>query len=107
MPNHVHRDAQRKRYEVFVEADLAGFAQYRCDGERITIYHTEISPAYEGRGLGSLLARYALDDVRTRGLGLVPLCPFIAGFIRRHPDEYLDVVIPSMREMLMRGVAAD
>jgi uncharacterized protein len=83
---------ERTRYEITVDGALAGFAVYedRADGVRV-FTHTEVSDAYEGRGIGSALARGALDDVRTSGRRLVPRCPFIAAFIRRHPD-YGDVV---------------
>jgi predicted GNAT family acetyltransferase len=79
------------RYEAHVGADLAGFAAYRWRGERIVFTHTEVDPAFEGQGIGSALARFALDDVRSRGLIAVPLCPFISAYLRRHP-EYADIV---------------
>ena len=97
----VRDNPAQSRYELLVDERLAGFSQYRLDGARITIYHTEVEPEYEGRGLGDELARSALDDVRRRGLVLVPLCPFIAAFIRRHPGDYLDLVAPSLRERVM------
>jgi predicted GNAT family acetyltransferase len=88
------------RYDVLVDGGLAGFARYRLHGERITFFHTEVDPAHEGQGVGSTLARGALDDVRRRGLEVVPLCPFIAAFIGDHAGEYLDLVVPAMRERL-------
>src|ERR1700756_725801 len=88
----------QSRYEVFSDGKLAGFALYRLQGDRITMYHTEIDEAFEGEGLGSELAREALRDIRSRGLMVEPLCPFIAAFIRSHPDDYLDLVVPEMRE---------
>ena len=54
--------------------------------------HTEVLPAFEGKGVGSRLATWALDDVRARGLKLTPQCPFIAAFIKRHP-AYADLVV--------------
>lgn len=96
------RDSQlESRYEILVDERLAGFAQYRLNDDRITIYHAEIDPEYRGRGLGDELARDALQDVRRRGLVLVPRCPFIASYVRRHPDEYLDLVAPGLRERVM------
>ena len=96
------RDSQpESRYEILVDGRPAGFAQYRLDDGRITIYHAEIDPEYRGRGLGDELAHDALQDVRRRGLVLVPRCPFIASYVRRHPDEYLDLVAPGLRERLM------
>lgn len=103
MTTTVRDNPDESRYDLLVEERLAGFSEYRLNGERITIYHTEVEPEYEGRGLGDELARGALEDVRRRGLVLVPLCPFIAAYIRRHPDAYLDLVAPTMREKVMEG----
>ena len=81
----------RSRYEVTVDGELAGFSEYRdTEGARV-FTHTEVFDAYEGKGVGSALARGALDDVRARGRRLVALCPFIAAFLERH-DEYADLV---------------
>jgi hypothetical protein len=88
----VVRDApERNRYELYVGDERAGYATYRRVDDRIVIPHTEVDPAFEGRGLGSRLARFALDDVRARGLKVVPACEFIEVYIRRHP-EYQDLV---------------
>lgn len=103
MSTQVRDDPERSRYELVVDGRPAGIALYRLDGERITMYHTEVEPEYEGRGLGDELARAALDDVRRRTLVLVPVCPFIAGYIRRHPDDYLDLVVPTLRRSVMQG----
>jgi uncharacterized protein len=79
------------RYEAFLDGRLAGVAEYRLAPGVITFVHTEVDPAFEGRGVGGRLATWALDDVRGRGLAVRPRCPFIAAFIRRHP-EYADLV---------------
>jgi predicted GNAT family acetyltransferase len=89
--NEVRNNRDRSRYEILVDGELAGFAQYVMRGGRIVFVHTEIDDAYEGKGVGSELAKGALDDVRSRGLPVVPICPFIAGYIDRHP-EYQDLV---------------
>jgi len=94
----VRDNPAESRYEVFSDGRLAGFAQYVLRDDRITMFHTEVEPAFEGEGLGGELAREALDDVRARGLMVEPLCPFIASFIRHHPDAYLDLVVPELRE---------
>jgi predicted GNAT family acetyltransferase len=91
------------RYEALVDGRLAGFAQYRLQDGRMTIFHTEVEPAYEGHGVGSELAKVALADVRKRGLVLVPRCPFIADYVRRHPELYLDLVPESLREKVLAG----
>jgi predicted GNAT family acetyltransferase len=79
------------RYEARLGDEVAGFAEYTLDGDRIVFTHTEVDPAYEGEGVGSQLAQAALDDARARGLAVVPRCPFIRGWIARHPD-YADLV---------------
>lgn len=80
------------RYEAWVGDALAGLSAYRlARGGRIVFLHTEIEPEFEGRGVGAALARAALDDARARGLAVVPVCTFIAGWIDRHP-EYRDLV---------------
>lgn len=99
----VQDNPQEHRYEVREDGRLAGFVQYRRTGSRITMIHTEIDPRFEGRGLGSELARAALADIRAQGLELVPVCPFIAAYVRRHPDEYLDLVAAGSRERVMAG----
>jgi uncharacterized protein len=84
------------RYEVWADGELAGYTQYGLGRGRITFVHTKVYESYEGVGLGGQLARAALDDARARGLMVVPFCPFIAGYIERHLDQYGDLVAPEM-----------
>jgi uncharacterized protein len=79
------------RFEIHVDGRLAGFAQYKTEPGSIRFVHTEIDTAYEGRGLGGKLARFALDAARTRGWAVHPDCPFIRGYIAKH-EEYRDLV---------------
>lgn len=80
------------RYEVYVDGELAGFAAYELDDRRIVFTHTEVDDRFEGHGVGSTLARGALDDVRSAGTRrVVPRCPFIKAWIDQHPD-YADLV---------------
>jgi hypothetical protein len=79
------------RYEVFVGGELAGFTVYRVRDARYWFVHTEIDDAHRGKSVGAFLVRNALDDIRSRGASIVPVCPFVAGWIRRHPD-YRDLV---------------
>jgi len=80
------------RYEARIDGELAGFAEYQMTDQLVVFTHTEVGDAYEGRGIGSALARYALDAVRAEGRHRVlPLCPFIKGWIGKHP-EYVDLV---------------
>ena len=79
------------RYELEVDGVLAGIIRYRVEPGVIVLVHTDVDPAFEGRGLGGRLVAGALDDIRARGLRVVPLCPFAAAYTRRHP-EYADLV---------------
>jgi uncharacterized protein len=79
------------RFEVLVDGEVAGFAEYRRTRSAVAFTHTVIDPAFEGRGLGSVLARGALDATRRAGSPVLPFCPFIRDYIRRHP-AYLDLV---------------
>jgi len=79
------------RFELLVGADVAGYAGYRRTSSATSFTHTVIDPAFEGRGLGSVLARGALDATRAAGRDVLPYCPFIRAYIERHP-EYLDLV---------------
>ena len=65
----------------------------------ISLLHTEIEPAYQGKGLATHLARYSLDDARKRGLGVLPFCPYINSWIKKHP-EYTDLVPEDRRGRL-------
>jgi predicted GNAT family acetyltransferase/glutaredoxin len=84
------------RYELLLDGRRIGLLAYRQRQNRIAFTHTEVSPGCEGRGFGSRLAAGALDDARRQGLVVIPICPFIAGFIQRHP-EYRDLVAPEHR----------
>ena len=80
------------RYGLRLGDRLAGHIRYtRDDDGALTLVHTEIEPDLEGDGLGAALVRGTLDDLRARGLRMRPLCPFVAAFVRRHPD-YADLV---------------
>ncbi|MEV6878594.1 GNAT family N-acetyltransferase [Amycolatopsis sp. NPDC051128] len=74
------------RYELWAGEKLAGFAAYDQRGALTVFTHTEIDDAFSGQGLGKVLAAGALDDVVAKGRTIVPVCPFIAGYLRKHPD---------------------
>ncbi|SEB77903.1 GNAT family N-acetyltransferase [Streptomyces sp. TLI_105] len=90
---------EKSRYEILAGDDgteTAGFAEYHLSEGEIAFIHTEIDPRFGGRGLGGLLARGALDDARARGLSVLPYCPFIRGWIGKHP-EYAELVPETRR----------
>ncbi|MDQ3106128.1 MAG: N-acetyltransferase [Actinomycetota bacterium] len=82
----------RQRFEARTPDDaVVGFAAYERHGNRVRFTHTEVDDAYEGRGVGSQLARAALNQMRVAGLTVEPRCPFIRGWIDNHP-EYADLL---------------
>jgi predicted GNAT family acetyltransferase len=87
----VVENADERRYEARVGSEVVGFLEYRLaqDG-RMMLLHTEVDPSVEGEGVGSQLVAWVLDDIRRRGLGMVPYCPFVRAYVRRHP-EYSDL----------------
>ena len=87
----VRDNAEQNRYEVVVDGAVGGFVAYRRDGSTVTMTHTEVDSQHEGKGVGSALARGALDAVRAQGEQVVPRCSFIQHFIEKH-REYVDVV---------------
>lgn len=89
------------RFEIHKDGQLAGFAEYNTLSDALLFTHTEVLPAFEGQGIGSQLAEGALDAVRERGLHAIPQCPFIAGYIRKHP-EYLALVKDEHRRAFMK-----
>lgn len=91
MSTEVRRNEGEARYEIVVDGELAGIADYRVDRDTLVFPHTEIAGALRGRGLGAELVRHALDDTRRRGLKVVPLCWYVAQFIDEHP-AYADLV---------------
>jgi predicted GNAT family acetyltransferase len=82
---------ERGRFEAWSGGTLVGRAVYRTEPGRVVITHTEVEPELQGQGMAQLLAAGALDQVRASGRQVVPRCPFIAAYIRSHP-EYADLV---------------
>lgn len=79
------------RYELHVGTELAGFVDYLLHDTVISLVHTQMEPAFKGAHLATNLARFSLDDARRRGLGVLPFCPYINSWIKKHP-EYTDLV---------------
>jgi len=86
MTNTVRDDAARQRYELQVEGAVA-FINYRRDGRIVSMTYAEVPAALRGAGVGSRLVEGALALVRERGERVVPLCSFVAHYLRRHPEH--------------------
>ena len=95
MPNVVDVP-ERSRFEVRVDGDVAGYAEYRRRPGLIAFIHTEIDPRFEGQGFASQLVRTALSEARADGLSVLPFCPFVRAYIEVH-TEYLDLVPEDVR----------
>ena len=91
MTAEVHDEPDQSRFTARVASRLAGVAAYELAEGLITFTHTVVEDDVEGQGVGSALARTALDAARERGLAVFPRCSFIAGWIDRHPD-YADLL---------------
>ena len=97
IPQMRHNEAA-SRYEAEIEGQSVVLG-YRLRGNQLTLVHTDVPKSLEGRGIGSALAKATLEDARVRGLEVVPECPFVAWYIRRHP-EYLPLVEAGSRRQV-------
>jgi uncharacterized protein len=90
-------NTEGRRYELRVDGEMAGFLTYRLHAGLIELVHTEIDEEFEGKGLGSRLISFALDDARKQGLAVLPSCPFVNDYIQRH-RQYVDLVPEERRK---------
>jgi len=95
----VQRNDDRNRYEILVDGKRAGLTAYRDHGDQRVFFHTEIDDAYAGQGLAGQLVQHALTDVRALGKRIVPVCPYVAKFLKKH-DEFADITDPVTPEVL-------
>lgn len=91
-------DAKEGRFEIHLDGQTA-FAEYRLLESGILFPHTVVPPAFEGKGVGSALVRHALGVAREKGMKVIPVCTFFAGYIAKHP-EFHDLVHPDYRKAL-------
>lgn len=81
---------ERRRFEAVRDGTVLGFAAYQKTDELMVFTHTEVDPSLEGQGVGGSLVRSALDQARSLGLRVLPICPFVQAWMARHP-EYVDL----------------
>jgi predicted GNAT family acetyltransferase len=77
--------------QLFSDEQKAGKMDIAVQGDLLTVYHTEVSPAYEGKGFAKILLQKLVSYAREKGLKIVPLCPYVYAQFKRRPDEYQDV----------------
>jgi predicted GNAT family acetyltransferase len=82
----VTRNENSSRYEIRFGGRVAGFAAFRESAGRVAFTHTVVDPEFEGHGLGSTLVRSALTDTADRGETIVPFCPFVQDWLKRHTE---------------------
>ncbi|MFJ9558614.1 GNAT family N-acetyltransferase [Streptomyces fuscichromogenes] len=95
----VERVAAGRRYDILVDGRRAGLTAYRDLGAQRVFFHTEIDEAFAGQGLGAQLVQQALADVRASGMRIVPVCPYVAKFLKRH-EEFADITDPVTPDVL-------
>jgi len=99
-PAYVVRDnAEKRRFEIDLGDGSFAIAEYKLLAGKIIFTHTEVPPAHERRGIGSLLVRTALASARERGLKVIPICPFFVAYIKKHAEEQ-DLLDPAYRKVL-------
>ena len=91
LPLDVVDNRAMNRFEAALGDDVA-FSTYRLGKRTIAFLHTEVPEVLRGRGIGERLVRASLDSARARGLLVIPLCPYVAAFLKRH-DEYQDITV--------------
>lgn len=86
---------EKKQYDFHIDGYTPKIEYINSETGEIYLTHTEVPVALEGKGIGSQLIKKALEDIKTQGLRLVPLCPFVAGYIQKNPE---------WRSIVMRGI---
>ena len=87
----LQNDEDGNRYVLRSSGETVGLIEYRRDGDVLDLLHTEVLPQGQGQGLGTVLVREVLDDIRAHGLQIVATCPFVKKFLQEH-SEYVDLV---------------
>lgn len=87
----VRDNTSSRSYDALADRQVVGSVVYQPEGRRMVFMHTIVVPEFRGRGIGTTLVRYALDDVRSKGMTLTSYCGFVSAFIDAHP-EYADLI---------------
>ena len=96
MTTSIHDNAEETRFEITVDGELAGYVDYTREGDEYALPHTRVFSQFEGRGIGGQLITGALTEIASRGGSVLPFCPFVNGYISRHP-EYVSLVPEDFR----------
>lgn len=93
----IENNTNKNRFELVTDDKLSVIEYQPFDEKTIVITHTEVDPALEGKGVGSRLVKDMLDYVRQHNLQIIPLCPFVSTYLKRHRD-YTDLIHPTYRD---------
>jgi predicted GNAT family acetyltransferase len=85
MPSTLRNNKSKNRFELEID-DHVAFVDYALSSGSIALLHTEVPKELGGRGVGSILAKAVLENIRTQGLKVEPRCEFLAGYIKKHPE---------------------
>ena len=85
-------ESPKKRFELHVENQVAFIEYILAKGNSIYLTHTEVPQSLEGNGLGSTIIKKTLDYIREKQYDLVPLCPFVAAYLKKHPEAGQDIL---------------
>ena len=96
MSTEVIHNAELNRYEINLDGELAGFADYRLDDGDLTFYHTEVFPIHRGKNLAAILMEATLKDVRTSFPNdkVVPTCSYVVRYMEKHPETHDLLALP-------------
>jgi len=83
---------ERTRFEAELDGTLAGILNYVVKHGRIALIHTEVLPAFEGKGVAAAITRFALDEARRQGLLVIAICPYVRRYLATHPED-MDIVV--------------
>lgn len=94
----IRDNAELKRYELAIDGDVA-VVTYNLSAAGLMVTETLVPESLEGKGLASRLAKHVIADAKARGLAILPVCPFFAGYLQKHP-EHADGVHATYRQIL-------
>lgn len=83
----IRDEPERGRYEAWIGDELAGWVEYRALRGRLAAIHTEVLPAFGGRGVATRLVGHVVSDARSKGVGITPICPMFIAWFERHPED--------------------
>jgi hypothetical protein len=90
-PITVTHNKARQRYEVLLPDGDHAVIAYEMMGDKMGLMHTVVPEAHEGKGIAGTMAKFALEEAKEQGIKVLPYCPYIQTYVKRHP-EYNDII---------------